>query len=149
MYIDICMNDLNLASKLQEYFKMRKILIIGAGRSASSLVKYLLDKSSKEKLQIIIADINLFNCKKLAQNHPNSKVLELDIFNSKERKNAIQDADIVISMLPARFHINVAKDCVLFAKSLVTASYISDELKALDKEVRSKGLVFMNEIGLD
>jgi len=128
---------------------MRKILIIGAGRSASSLVKYLLDKSTKEKLQIIIADISVENCIKLAQNHPNSKVLELDIFNERDRKNEIQNADIVISMLPARFHIAVAKDCLIYGKSLVTASYISDELKALDKEVISKGLVFMNEIGLD
>ncbi|MCF6222574.1 MAG: saccharopine dehydrogenase NADP-binding domain-containing protein [Flavobacteriaceae bacterium] len=128
---------------------MRKILIIGAGRSASSLVKYLLDKSVEEKIQVIIADISLDNCIKLAQNHPNSKVLELDIFNELDRKKIIQNADIVISMLPARFHIDVAKDCVFYGKSLVTASYISDELKALDKEVRSKGLVFMNEIGLD
>ncbi len=128
---------------------MRKILIIGAGRSASSLVKYLLDKSIEEKIQVIIADLSLDNCIKLAQNHPNSKVLELDIFNVSDRKDAIKNADIVISMLPARFHIDVAKDCIFYGKSLVTASYISDELKALDKEVKSKGLVFMNEIGLD
>lgn len=128
---------------------MRKILIIGAGRSASSLVKYLLDKSIKEDLQVIIADISLDNCNKLAQNHPNSHVLELDIFNKTSRKKAIQNADIIISMLPARFHVEVAKDCVTYGKSLVTASYISDELRALDNEVRAKGLVFMNEIGLD
>jgi len=128
---------------------MRKILIIGAGRSASSLVKYLLDKSSKENLEIIIVDISVENAKKLTQDHPSSKIFELDIFNEKERKNQIQNADIVISMLPARFHMEVAKDCVAFGKSLVTASYISDELKALNNEVVAKGLIFMNEIGLD
>ncbi len=128
---------------------MRKILIIGAGRSASSLVKYLLDKSDSEKLEIIIADKSIDNANKLAKEHPNSKVLELDIFNVEARKSEIKRADIVISMLPARFHIEVAKDCVLFEKSLITASYISDELKALNDEVVAKGLVFMNEIGLD
>jgi len=128
---------------------MRKILIIGAGRSASSLVKYLLNKSNSEKLEIIIADKLIDNATKLAQEHPNSKVLELDIFNVEARKSEIQRADIVISMLPARFHIEVAKDCVLFGKSLVTASYISDDLKALNDKVVAKGLVFMNEIGLD
>ena len=128
---------------------MRKILIIGAGRSSSSLVKYLLDKSSNENLEIIIVDISVENAKKLTQDHPSSKVFELDIFNEEERKNQIQNADIVISMLPARFHMEVAKDCVAFGKSLVTASYISDELKALNNEVVAKGLVFMNEIGLD
>ncbi len=128
---------------------MRKILLIGAGRSASSLVKYLLDKSVIENIKVIIADISLENAKKLAQNHPNATVLQLDIFNNEARKKVIQSADIVISMLPARFHMEVAKDCVTFEKSLVTASYISDELKALNKDVIAKGLVFMNEIGLD
>ena len=128
---------------------MRNILIIGAGRSASSLVKFLLDSSDKENIKVIIADISIENANKLAQNHPNSKVLKLDIFNEVDRKKEIKNADIVISMLPARFHMDVAKDCVEFEKSLVTASYISDELKALNDEVIDKGLVFMNEIGLD
>ena len=128
---------------------MRKILLIGAGRSASSLVKYLLDKSVEENLKVIIADISIENAQKLAQNHKNATVLQLDIFNDEARKKEIQSADIVISMLPARFHMQVAKDCVTFGKSLVTASYISDELKALNKDVIAKGLVFMNEIGLD
>ena len=128
---------------------MRNILIIGAGRSASSLVKFLLDSSDKENIKVIIADISIENANKLAQNHPNSKVLKLDIFNEDDRKREVKNADIVISMLPARFHMDVAKDCVEFEKSLVTASYISDELKALNDEVIEKGLVFMNEIGLD
>lgn len=128
---------------------MRKILIIGAGRSVSSLVKYLLDKSYEENLELVIADISIENARKLAKNNSNCTVLELDIFNEKERKELVQKADIVISMLPARFHIEVAKDCVTFSKSLVTASYISDDLNDLNDEVVSKGLVFMNEIGLD
>jgi saccharopine dehydrogenase (NAD+, L-glutamate forming) len=73
----------------------------------------------------------------------------LDVFNEKQREEAVKAADIVISMLPARFHIEVAKDCITFGKNLVTASYISDEMQALNKEVVEKGLVFMNEIGVD
>lgn len=128
---------------------MKKILVIGAGRSASSLVKYLLDKSIEEGLEIRVADISVGNAKKLLQNHPSGVAISLDIFNEKDRKDEIRKSDIVISMLPARFHMEVAKDCVEFGKNLVTASYISDELKALDKEVKAKNLVFMNEIGLD
>jgi len=52
-------------------------------------------------------------------------------------------------MLPARFHIEVAKDCIKFEKNLVTASYINDEMQALDEDAKAKGLVFMNEIGVD
>ena len=128
---------------------MRRILIIGAGRSASSLVKYLLDKSEEENLEVIIVDISLENAQKIAQNHINSTVIEFDIFDIDSRQAVIMNADIVISMLPARFHIEIAKDCLLYGKHLVTASYISKELMDMDEEVKAKGLIFMNEIGLD
>ncbi|WP_437823177.1 saccharopine dehydrogenase family protein [Tenacibaculum mesophilum] len=128
---------------------MRNILIIGAGRSSSSLIKYLLDKSSQENLHITIGDVSLESAQSKVNNHSNATAIQLDVFNAEERSNAIQKADIVISMLPARFHIEVAKDCITYGKHMVTASYISDEMKALDEEAKAKGLVFMNEIGLD
>ena len=128
---------------------MRNILIIGAGRSATSLIRYLIEKSSSENLHITIGDISLESAQKLTKNHLNAKGILLDVFNEKQREEAVKAADIVISMLPARFHIEVAKDCITFGKNLVTASYISDEMQALNKEVVEKGLVFMNEIGVD
>ncbi|WP_046743043.1 saccharopine dehydrogenase family protein [Kordia zhangzhouensis] len=128
---------------------MRNILIIGAGKSASYLIKYFLDKSQTENLHITVGDINVENAKKLVGNHPNASAVFLDVFQEDSRKEAIQKASIVISMLPARFHIEVAKDCVHFGKNMVTASYISPEMQALDKAVKEKGLVFMNEIGVD
>ena len=128
---------------------MRNILIIGAGRSTTSLIRYLIEKSSSENLHITIGDISLESAQKLTKNHLNAKGILLDVFNEKQREEAVKAADIVISMLPARFHIEVAKDCITFGKNLVTASYISDEMQALNKEVVKKGLVFMNEIGVD
>ncbi len=128
---------------------MRKILIFGAGRSASSLIKYLLDKSDEENLNIVIVDKFLEHALKLIAQHKNGAAKQLDIFNVAARKQEISTADIVISMLPARFHIEIAKDCLEFGKNLVTASYISEDLKLLDTQVKEKGLVFMNEIGLD
>ncbi len=128
---------------------MRNILIIGAGRSATSLIKYLLDKSETEKLALTIGDLSLENAQKLAGDHPNATAIKLDIFNEEERRKTVKAADLVISMLPARFHIEVAKDCLEFEKHMVTASYVSDEMQALNSDVEKKGLVFMNEIGLD
>jgi len=128
---------------------MRKIVIVGAGRSASALVRYLLEKSEAEGFQVIIADIAVTNALKLVQGHPNGRVVELDIFDIGARKNLIRDSDIVISMLPARFHLEIARDCLEFGKNLVTASYISKELKEMEPEVKKKGLIFMNEVGLD
>ena len=128
---------------------MRTILIIGAGRSASSLIQYLLAKSEKEQLHLIIGDLSLELAQKKTNNHPNATPIALDIFNAQQRQDAIQKATIVISMLPAHLHIEVAKDCVLFQKHMVTASYISEAMQALDAEAKAKGLIFMNEIGLD
>jgi saccharopine dehydrogenase-like NADP-dependent oxidoreductase len=128
---------------------MRNVLIIGAGRSASSLIRYLLSKSNEEKLHLTVADLSLNLAKAKTQNHPNATPLALDIFNSDERKKAIANASIVISMLPAHLHIEIAKDCLEFKKHLVTASYISDGMQALNEEAVKNNLIFMNEIGLD
>lgn len=128
---------------------MRTILIIGAGRSASSLIHYLLNKSEKENLHLIIADLSLALAEKKTNNHPNATPISLDIFDENQRKKAIQQANIVISMLPAHLHIEVARDCILYKKHLVTASYISDAMQELDAAAKENNLVFMNEIGLD
>jgi saccharopine dehydrogenase-like NADP-dependent oxidoreductase len=128
---------------------MKNILIIGAGKSSSALIKYLLDKSNEESLFLTIGDISTDNAKNLINNHKNAKAIVLDVFDKDQREENIQKSDLVISMLPARFHLDVAKDCITFGKHMVTASYISDEMKALDSLAKEKGLVFMNEIGLD
>ncbi|WP_281230993.1 saccharopine dehydrogenase family protein [Flavobacterium gelatinilyticum] len=128
---------------------MRSVLIIGAGRSASSLIRYLLAKSESENLHLVVADLSLALAEKKTQKHPNATPIALDIFNKEERQTAISKASIVISMLPAHLHIEIAKDCLLFKKHLVTASYISDAMQALDEEAKQHNLIFMNEIGLD
>jgi len=126
---------------------MRNILIIGAGRSATSLIRYLLDKSEEEELFLTIGDLSIQNAQKFTSGHPNGRGILLDVFNEAQRKEAVENNDIVISMLPARYHIEVAKDCIEFGKHLVTASYVSDAMQNLDSNAKAKGLVFMNEIG--
>ena len=128
---------------------MRNVLIIGAGRSATSLISYLLDKSDEEELFITIGDLSIQAAQKFTANHPNARGILLDVFNQAQRREAVGNSDLVISMLPARFHFEVAKDCLEFGKHLVTASYVSDEMQSLNNNVKAKGLVFMNEIGLD
>ncbi len=128
---------------------MRNILIVGAGRSASSLIKYLLEKSDLENLHLTIADLSLELAQKKTNKHPNATAIALDLHDVDRRREEIAKADIVISMLPAFLHIELAKDCLTYRKHLVTASYISPEMAALDEEVKKNGLVFMNEIGLD
>ena len=128
---------------------VRKILIVGAGKSTSFLLDYLLEKSESENIKITIGDLDTSSISENIKSHPNCSVIALDIFKDNQRISAIQEADLVISMLPARFHIKIAEDCLAYKKHLVTASYVSPELKKLNEKVKENGLVFMNEIGLD
>lgn len=128
---------------------MRKILVIGSGKSTSYLLKYLLDKSTSENIHITVGDLDVSSAQNILRHHPNADVLTLDVFNDNQRSKAIKTSDIVISMLPARFHSIVAKDCVLLKKHLVTASYVSDDMKSLDEDAKKNGVILMNEIGVD
>lgn len=128
---------------------MKNILVIGAGRSASSLIKYLLDNSSKEGWNVTVGDIFLDLIKQKTANHPNARPIVFDITNDMQREEEIKRADIVVSMLPASMHLSVAKDCVRFKKHLATASYVSKEMAELDSEAKAAGIILMNEIGLD
>lgn len=128
---------------------MKKILIIGAGRSATVLIEYMLKQAEIHNWQITVTDANIQLAKSKIQNHPKGQAEELDIFDVKKRQTLIKEHDFVISMLPASMHTEVAEDCVRFGKSMATASYVSDSMKALDKYAKEKNIVLFNELGLD
>ena len=128
---------------------MKTILLFGSGRSATSLIKYLIDRTEELQYALLIADQSIDSIQQKIANNPNTKAFALDIHNEEERANLIQQADVVISMMPAFLHPIIAKDCLKYEKHLVTASYISKELTEMNEEVKAKGLVFMNECGLD
>lgn len=128
---------------------MKKILILGAGLSSSSLISYLLDRSSENNWKVIVGDKDLNLVKKKVNGNPNGESFEFDVFNAQQRAEKIKAADVVISMLPAKMHFLVAEDCVKFGKHMVTASYVSDDIKKLDKEAKKKGILLLNEVGVD
>ena len=128
---------------------MKKILVIGAGRSAVTLIKYLLDNSSANNWQVTVADFSIEFAEQAVGNHNNGKATFFNVTDEKQRESEIENADIVISMLPASLHITVAKDCVRLGKNLVTASYVSPEIAELDEAAKQAGILLLNEIGLD
>ena len=128
---------------------VRKILVLGAGKSTSFLLNYLVQKSASEALHLTIGDINPKAFPAASTSHENCSVIPLNVLEEKSRKTTISAADIVVSMLPPKLHTLVARDCVHFKKHLVTASYISNEIRELDSDTKKSGLVFLNEIGLD
>ena len=128
---------------------MKNILVLGAGRSASSLISYLLGQSAQESWQVTVGDYALAMAEDKVKGHPHGRAIPFDINDETQRLAAVREADIVISMLPARFHIHVAKVCLGLGVPLVTASYVSPEMKALDSLAKEKGVILLNECGLD
>lgn len=128
---------------------MKNILVIGAGLSSSYLIKYLLQHAKKENWHVSIADQNKSLAEEKIGKSKNATAIAFDINNKQERQQAIKQSDIVVSLLPPTLHVVAAKDCIEFKKHLVTASYVSAEMQALDKAAKKAGVLLLNEIGLD
>jgi saccharopine dehydrogenase-like NADP-dependent oxidoreductase len=128
---------------------MKTILLLGAGMSSSSLIRYLLAESEKFDWKLNVVDQNTALVLKKTANHPRAKALSFNALDAKARRTSIHEADIVISMLPARFHPEVAKDCIELKTHLITPSYVSPEMKVLADEAIRAGVIIMNEIGVD
>jgi saccharopine dehydrogenase (NADP+, L-glutamate forming) len=128
---------------------MKHTLIIGAGRSASALIRYILEKGKSRNWQVVVADQDYSLALSRVEGVEFAKAAQLDVTKPLERGELIRAADVVASLLPAFLHIHVARDCIQYGKHLITASYNSPEMKALHEEAKDKGLIFMGEIGLD
>lgn len=128
---------------------MRNILVLGAGRSSSSLIAYLLDHAQQGQWQVTVGDFSEHAAREKAGTHPNGKAISFDIHNREASAASIAAADIVVSLLPAHLHSLVAVLCLQFKKHLLNASYVSEEMKGFHQDALSKGLLFLNECGLD
>lgn len=128
---------------------MKRILIIGAGRSSSALINYVLSKAEALSWQVTVADADPAAAEAKINGHPRGIPAWLDVMKTNDRRDLIGRSDIVVSLLPAHLHIEVAQDCIRLKKHLVTASYVSQELYRLGDEARDRELIFMGEMGLD
>ena len=128
---------------------MNKILVIGAGRSATSLIDYLLKNAVVYNWHITVADVNIELAQQKVGKHSNCSAVSINIDYNEERRKLISENDLIISMLPAFMHGNVARDCVALGKHMATASYVSEEMQALNTEAIKKGIFLLNEAGLD
>lgn len=128
---------------------MKRILIIGAGRSATSLINYLLNLAPTENWRILVADADEELAIRKVHGSEFGEAIGFDARNEAKRQELIAKCDLVISMLPASMHIDVVKDCITLKKHIITPSYITNEMKALDAEAKKAGIWVLNEMGLD
>lgn len=128
---------------------MKQILLFGAGKSATVLIDYLLQHAATENWKLVVADANLQLAREKINHSPFGEAVSFDIRDEDKRRKYITPADLVISMLPPVLHTTVAKDCLQLGKSLLTASYVDDEMRGMAETIKSKGLIFLCEMGLD
>lgn len=128
---------------------MKRILVLGAGRSSSVLIRYLLDNARACEWQVVVGDASVEAARKKVGRADAGEAVGFDINEPQSSDSLIASADIVISLLPANFHPLVALRCLQAGKHFLTASYLSPDLKAMDAEARRKDLLFLNECGLD
>ena len=128
---------------------MKHILILGAGRSATSLIEYLIKNSMTHDWHLRIGDYDLRTAEEKCHNSSRAEAFQFDINHPEQCGIEVEKADLVISMLPAVYHPLVARQCVLHGVHMLTASYVSEEMRALDEEARKGNILLLNECGLD
>lgn len=128
---------------------MKVVLVLGAGLSSSSLFRYLISHLKENNWRLIIANASIDVLSEKYGSISEIELVELDASDKARREQLIARSNLVISMLPARFHVEVARDCIDAGIDLITPSYVSQEMKALHDEAIQKGVTIMNETGVD
>ncbi|MGH2643109.1 MAG: saccharopine dehydrogenase NADP-binding domain-containing protein, partial [Chitinophagaceae bacterium] len=120
---------------------MKKIILFGAGKSATCLIDYLKEQSVKDDFQVTVIDTDYRTALFKVGNAAQVKADTFDINDASLREKWIPGADLIISLLPPALHILVAKDCIRFKKPLLYASYISPEMRALEEDIKNAGVL--------
>ncbi len=124
---------------------MKKILVLGAGLVSRPLVRYLLDHG----FMVTVADWEVAKAQEIIDGHAHGQAMAFDVNQQQALCDLVAGGDLTVSLLPAQMHIKVARCCLDLGKHMVTASYVSPEMRALDQEAQEKGLLLLNEMGVD
>ena len=128
---------------------MKRILVIGAGRSSGELIHYLMDHAREDDYTITVGDIDLKLAQQKTAGHERAEAVVFNALDPEQRYPYLASADLIISMLPARFHIEIVKSCIELQTPLITPSYLSDEIKSYHAEAIKRDVLILNELGLD
>lgn len=125
---------------------MNHVLVLGAGMVSRPLVRYLLDLSG---VTVTMASRTVEKAEAIIDNHSDGNAVTLDVQNDEKLESLVKNADVIVSLLPYTYHVKVAKLCIDHKKHLVTTSYVSEEMQALDEDAKQSGILLLNECGLD
>ncbi|KAL9126860.1 MAG: hypothetical protein Q9217_004156 [Psora testacea] len=124
----------------------KKVLILGSGMVAPPCVEYLTRNPNN---QITIACRTLATAEKLASGFPRTKAISLDVSSADHLDKHVSTHDVVISLVPYIYHEGVIKSAVKSKTQVVTTSYVSEAIRALDHAAKNAGITVLNEVGVD
>lgn len=128
---------------------MKRVLVIGSGKSSSVLIRYLLEQAEVHDWQVRVADLDRNLALERIDGHVRGEAVEFDAESEASRHRLVNEADLVVSMLPAAMHPPVIEACVHLKKHFVSASYVSPEARALHEAADRAGITLLNEMGVD
>jgi len=124
----------------------KRVLVLGAGLVTRPLVEYLLNVP---EFTLTVATRTVSKAERMIGDHPRGKAVTLNVEDDASLRELVSGADLVISLVPYAYHVKVAKLCIEMKRQMVTTSYVSPEMRALDGAAKEAGVCVLNEIGLD
>ena len=124
---------------------MKKVLILGAGMVVKPIVHYLLNNDTA----VTIASRTVEKAEKVLEGFANGKAISWTIDDLDALHKLISNHDLIVSLLPYAHHVKVAEKCILLKKNMLTTSYVSEEMKALNQQAKAANILLLNEIGVD
>ena len=124
---------------------MKNVLVLGAGLVSRPLVVYLLEKG----YQVKVASRTVSKAEALIKGYDNGSAESLNVNKQEQLYELINASDLVISLVPYTYHVQIAKLCITLKKHMVTTSYVSKAMEDLDRAAIDAGILILNEIGLD
>jgi saccharopine dehydrogenase-like NADP-dependent oxidoreductase len=125
---------------------VHEVLILGAGLVTRPIVRFFLDC---EDVRLTVATLYHEDALGLVENHPRGIARAVDVTEPTELAPLLNGCELVVSLVPFAFHAQVARIALDHRVPMVTTSYVSPEMRALDQQARDSGIMLLNEVGLD
>jgi saccharopine dehydrogenase (NADP+, L-glutamate forming) len=125
---------------------MKKVLILGAGYTVKPMVDYFLDKCGYE---VILTSIKKQEAEKIINNRPGGKAVCWTLEQVDVLDRLVQDADMVIAMVPRFCHAKALDLCLKYSKTMLTADYMHSEISAFDEQAKEQDVLILTELGED
>ncbi len=120
--------------------------MLGAGMVSRPIARYLLDR---EDCRLVVASLYAADAEAVVDGHPSGRACSIDVTRRDQLEPLIDEADLVISLIPYDFHARVARLAIAAKTDMVTTSYVSPEMRELDAPAKEAGILILNECGLD